>query len=192
MYQERKEYRKNLNAVGELQVGGEILQFNCYDVSVKGLMIEVQPGQLLTTVEDFEALLTEEDTGEVFVKELNLTGEVKIVWVRQERTHIKMGLEFENVVHHASKLWLKRRGYRKTDPFTADLFIGKDHVQVEGINRSVRGLCVRLRLPHPDVKLNAPVKLTIKELDFAAVGKVVWLVDDEETTNLGLQIIPIK
>jgi hypothetical protein len=192
MAHERKDYRKHLTAVGQLNVGGELLQFNCYDVSVKGMMIEVLPGQLLNTLEDFEALLLEEDRGEIFVKELNLAGEVRVAWVRQEHTHLKMGLEFQNVVHHASKLWLKRRGYRKTRPFTADLFIGKDHLQVQGINRSLKGVCVRLMSHHPDIKVNAPVKLSIKELDFAAVGKVAWVSNEIESTVIGLQILPIK
>jgi hypothetical protein len=192
MAHQRKEYRKNLTAVGQLNVGGEIMQFNCYDVSVKGMMIEVLPGQLLSTVEDFEALLLEDDRGEIFVKELNLAGEVRVAWVRQELSYLKMGLEFENVVHHATKLWLKRRGYRKTQPFTADLFIGKDHLQVHGINRSLRGVCVRLMDHHADIKVNAPVKLSIKELDFAAVGKVAWISNEIDSILIGLQILPIK
>ncbi len=192
MFQERKEYRKNFNAAGQLSIGGETLQFNCYDVSVKGAMIEVEPGELLSTVEDFEALLIEDRTAEIFVEELNLAGEVAVAWVRQERSRIMMGLEFESVVHHAAKLWRKRRGYRKTEPFSAELFIDKDRLHVEGINRSVRGLCVRLTVQHPGLKENAPVKLQIKEFGLAALGKVVWIVNDVEFTTIGLQIISIK
>ena len=192
MFQERKEYRKNFNAAGQLNLGGEILQFNCYDVSVKGAMIEVVPGELLTTVEDFEALIVEDSRAEIFVEELNLAGEVNIVWVRQERNRIMMGLEFESVVHHAAKLWLKRRGYRKNEPFSAELFVDKDRLHVEGINRSVNGLCVRLVVQHPGLKISAPVKLQIKEFNLAAVGKVVWLnTDAEGVTTVGLQIISI-
>ncbi len=192
MFQERKEYRKNFNAAGQLNVGGETLQFNCYDVSVRGAMIEVVPGELLSTVDDFETLLAEDRRAEIFVEELNLAGEVKVAWVRQERNRIMMGLEFETVVHHASKLWLKRRGYRKTEPFSAELFIDKDRLHVEGINRSVRGLCVRLAVQHPSLKINVPVKLQIKEFGMAALGKVVWIANDEESTTIGLQIISIS
>jgi hypothetical protein len=140
MFQERKEYRKNFNAVGQLNVGGETLHFNCYDVSVKGAMIELVPGQLLSSVDDFEKLLCEDRRAEIFVEELMLAGEVSIVWVREERGRIMMGLEFETVVHNAEKLWLKRRGYRKTEPFTAELFIDKDRLHVDGVNRSTKGI----------------------------------------------------
>jgi len=192
MLQERKEYRKHLNAFGQLHVGGETLQVHCYDISVKGGMIGIQPGDLLTTVQDFETLLTEDERGEIFVKELNLVGEIRIVWVREEHGRILMGLEFENVVHHASKLWLKRRCYRKTAAFNADLGVGKKHLQVEGINRSVQGVCVRINAHHPEIKVNVPVKLSIKELDLNAVGKVVWVKEVLDEMIAGLQIIPIK
>lgn len=167
------------------------MQFNCYDVSVNGAMIEVTPGKLLTTVQDFEKLLAEDDSAEIFVEELKLAGEVRIVWVRQERNRIMMGLEFESVVHHANKLWLKRRGYRKTEPFSAELFIDKNWLHVEGINRSVKGLCVRLSGHQPEIKLDAPIKLQIKEFDLVAVGKVVWVETAAETTSIGLQIMSI-
>ena len=191
MFQERKEYRKNFNAVGQLSVGGETLQFNCYDVSVKGAMIELLPGHLLATAEDFEQMLYEDNRAEIFVEELMLAGEVRIVWVREERGRILMGLEFESVVHNAEKLWLKRRGYRKAEPFTAELFIDKDRLHVEGINRSTRGLCVKLAVRHPAIKPNAPVKLQIKELGLAALGKVVWVSPEDEFALVGLQIISL-
>lgn len=192
MFQERKEYRKNFNAIGQLNVGGETLQFNCYDVSVKGAMVELVPGQLLSSVDDFEKLLCEDRRAEIFVEELMLAGEVSIVWVREERGRIMMGLEFETVVHNAEKLWLKRRGYRKTEPFTAELFIDKDRLHVEGVNRSTKGLCVRLSVQHPAIKPNAPVKLQIREFGLAALGKVIWVSSSEDSALVGLQIISMN
>lgn len=192
MFQERKEYRKNFNAPGQLCIGGETLHFNCYDVSVNGAMIEVDPGNLLTTVQDFEHLIAEDDRAEIFVDELKLAGEVRLVWVRQERNRIMMGLEFQSVVHHANKLWLKRRGYRKTEPFSAELFIDGKWLHVEGINRSVKGLCVRLAGRQDQIKLDLPIKLQIKEFDLAAVGKVVWIELSGESTLIGLQVLSIS
>ena len=192
MFQERKEYRKNFNAIGQLNVGGETLQFNCYDVSVKGAMVELVPGQLLSSVDDFEKLLCEDRRAEIFVEELMLAGEVSIVWVREERGRIMMGLEFETVVHNAEKLWLKRRGYRKTEPFTAELFVDKDRLHVEGVNRSTKGLCVKLSVQHPVIKPNAPVKLQIREFGLAALGKVVWVSSSEDSALVGLQIISMN
>lgn len=192
MFRERKEYRKNFNAVGQLHLGGEILNFNCYDVSVKGAMIEVLPGELLTTVADFETLLKEDRRAEIFVEELMLSGEVNIVWVRKDRHRIMMGLEFESVVHNAEKLWIKRRDYRKTESFIADLIIDKQKWQVKGINRSTKGLCVSIPAQDAAIKVNAPVKIQVKDIGLAALGKIVWVSTSNETTVVGLQILSIS
>jgi len=191
MFRERREYRKKFNAFGQLHIGGEVLQFNCYDVSVKGAMIEVSPGELLASVADFEAFLREDRRAEIFIGELMLAGEVRIVWVREERGRLYMGLEFETVVHNAEKLWIKRRGYRQTKPFTAELFIDNERLLVEGINRSNDGLCVQSNKPHRPIKTNTPVKLQIKEFGLAALGNVVWVGDEDDSTKLGLQIVSI-
>ncbi|MDT4291759.1 PilZ domain-containing protein [Methylomonas sp. MO1] len=192
MFQDRKEYRKNFNAEGQLFVGGETLQLNCYDVSLKGAMVEVSPGDLLTTIQDFEALLNEDRRAEIFVAELMLAGEVDIVWVKRERNRIMMGMEFRDVVHNAHKLWRKRRGYRKLEAFKAELFIDKERFSVEGVNRSVEGMCLKLTGNHPCIKINAPVKLLAAELGLSALGKVVWVESNELVTRLGLQLVIVK
>lgn len=192
MFRERKEYRKSFNAIGQLNIGGELLQFNCYDISVRGAMIEVTPGNLLASASDFEVLLAQDRRAEIYIEELMLSGEVSVVWVREDQGLIMMGLEFESVVHNAEKLWLKRRDYRKTEPFTALLFIDKEKLQVEGINRSARGLCVRLPAQCSQLKVNTPVKLQIKEFGLAAMGKVMWLNESKGLTTVGLQIISLS
>ena len=45
------------------------------------MMVEVMPGSLLAGISDFEALLKEDNLAEIYVKDLMLTGGVKIVWV---------------------------------------------------------------------------------------------------------------
>jgi|APLak6261673822_1056097.scaffolds.fasta_scaffold00235_10 hypothetical protein len=192
MFKDRKEYRKKFNAAGQLHVGGETLQLNCYDVSVKGAMVEIIPGELLSTVEDFEALLGEDRKAEIFVEDLMMSGEVGIVWVRQDRSRIMMGLEFHNVVHNAHKLWRKRRSYRKEQPFSAELFVDKDRFQVEGINCSTEGVCLRMAVNHPSLKVNALVKLQVKQFMLNALGKVAWIKQDNDVITIGLQIIVIK
>ncbi|MBD9356540.1 PilZ domain-containing protein [Methylomonas albis] len=192
MFQDRKEYRKNFNAEGQLFVGGETLQLNCYDVSLKGAMVEVNSGDLLTTIQDFEAFLNEDRQAEIFVAELMLAGEVDIVWVKRERNRIMMGLEFHDVVHNAHKLWRKRRGYRKVEAFKAELFIDKERFSVEGVNRSVEGMCLKLAGSHPCIKVEAPVKLLVADLALSALGKVVWVESNELVTRLGLQLVVIR
>jgi len=192
MFRERKEYRKSFHAVGQLYYGGELLQCTCYDVSVKGVRIEVLPGELLATVADFEALLAEDRHAEIFIEDLMIAGEVKVIWVKGEQNQIKMGLEFGEVAHNAEKLWITRREYRKIESFAADLIIEHQKWQVEGLNRSASGLSATLAGEHPAIKVDAPVKVQVKEFGLAALGKVVWVDGADGLTKVGLQILPIS
>ncbi|MGZ4999529.1 MAG: PilZ domain-containing protein, partial [Methylomonas sp.] len=180
MFKDRKEYRKNFNAAGQLHVGGETLSLICYDVSVKGAMVEIIPGELLATVEDFEALIRENRRAEIFVEDLMMSGEVSIVWVKQDRSRIMMGVEFLNVVHNANKLWRKRRSYRKEQAFSAELIVDKERLQVEGINCSTEGVCLRMAAGQPPLAVNTLVKLKVKQFALNALGKVVWVKHDGE------------
>lgn len=191
MFQDRKEYRKNFSAEGFLYVGGEVLKLGCYDVSLKGAMIEVEPGELLSGIAEFESLLAEDRRAEIFVEALSLAGEVDIVWVKRERNRIMMGLEFRDVVHNAQKLWRRRRGYRKSESFEVDLFVDKDRYTAEGINRSTEGMCLRIQGP-ASVKIGAPVKLQVNQLGFSALGKVVWVESNDLACRFGVQLVIIK
>lgn len=192
MFQDRKEYRKKFNAAGQLHVGGETLQLSCLDVSVKGAMVEIMPGELLATVNDFEALIGENRRAEIFVEDLMLAGEVDISWVRQEGSRIMMGLEFRNVVHNAHKLWRKRYNYRKEIAFSAELFVDKDRLNVDGINCSREGVCLRTSVNHPALNVDTLVKLRVPQFRLNALGKVVWLKQDGETITFGLHLITVK
>lgn len=192
MLKDRKEYRKKLNAAGQLHAGGETLPLNCYDVSVKGAMVEIAPGELLATIEDFEALIGENRRAEIYVEDLMMSGEVNIIWVKQNHNHILMGVEFINVVHNANKLWRKRRSYRKEQPFSAELFVEKDRFQVEGINCSKEGVCLRLAGNHPSLEKDALVKLKVQQFSLNALGKVMWTSREGGVITLGLQIITLR
>jgi hypothetical protein len=192
MLKDRKEYRKKYNAAGLLHVGGETLRLYCYDVSVKGAMVEVIPGTLLSTVEDFQAFMQEDRRAEIYIEDLMLSGEVLIAWVKGNRNRIMMGIEFNNVVHNANKLWHKRRNYRKKQLFSAELIIDKDHLNVDGINCSTEGVCLRITEHHPALKVDTMVKLKVKQFGLNALGKVVWMRHDNETAIVGMQILALK
>ena len=112
MFQKRKEYRKKFTSSGQLYVAGELLDFISYDVSVNGILVEIIPGSLLIDINDFEALLKEDNSAEIYVKDLMLTGKIEIAWVKLDKGNILLGMEFRNVMPNAVKLWRKCRYYR--------------------------------------------------------------------------------
>ena len=193
MFQNRKEYRKNFTSSGQLYVAGELLNFNSYDVSVKGILVEILPGSLLTEVSDFEALLKEDNLAEIYVKDLMLTGETEIAWVKQDNEKILLGLEFRDVMSNAVKLWRKRRYYRSNSKFSGYLIVDEKRIDFEGINVSTDGIGLKLDQISSTLKPGCVVKLMVNGLDVKGIGKVIWVnVTGEEACVLGLRYLTIE
>jgi len=175
MFQDRKEYRKNFTSSGQLYFGGEALDFISHDVSVKGISIEVLPGLLLSSFADFEACLAETSNAEIFVKDLMLTGEAEIIWLRQENGKTLMGLEFKDVIYNAEKIWLKRQYYRKQQQFSGYMSLKNKRIEFEGKNVSVDGLMIYLVQGDESLIPGVVVKLFSEGLNIRALAKVCWV-----------------
>jgi hypothetical protein len=191
MFQEKKEYRKNYSSSGQLHMAGETLEFISRDVSVKGISIEVVPGRLLSEYADFEAYIKENALAEIFVKDLMLTGEVEVIWLRQEQGKILMGLEFQDVIHNADRLWLKRQFYRKEQSFTGFLLLKDRRVEFEGKNVSVDGLMIYLNELDESLSQNSVVRLYSESLSIKAMAKICWIKEEAEPKGfyLGLRYL---
>ena len=189
MLKERKEYRKKFNAAGQIFLGGETLCFSCHDVSVKGAMLDVLPGILLTTVDDFVAMLNEDQRAEIFIEDLMMSGEANVIWAKENDDRVLLGVEFTNVLPNAVKLWRLRRNYRKKQVFSTELIIEKDRFNVEAINFSLDGVCLRTAIRHPSLKVDALVKLHVPAYSANAFGKVIWINEEDGIVEFGLQII---
>ena len=94
MFKARKEYRKKFSAAGQIYIGGEVLALICQDISVQGLMVKVKPGQFLSSIEDFNNLLYDECQAEIFIDDLTIASDVKVVWAKEQTGQIQLGVEF--------------------------------------------------------------------------------------------------
>lgn len=189
---ERQEYRKKYISQGQLYIAGEILDFQSYDVSVKGILVEVVPANFLSDISDFEALLTENNIAEIFVKDLMLTGETDIVWVKLTDGKIMLGLEFRDVIYNAEKLWRKRSFYRSTKKFSGILIVGNENVLFRGLNVSADGLAVQIDVTNDDLIPGAIIKVVVDGLDVKGVGKIVWVnTRANGPTQLGMRYLTV-
>ena len=191
MFQKKREYRKNFRSSGQLYMAGETLEFISHDVSVKGVSIEVIPGKLLAEFADFETYAKENTTAEIFVKDLMLTGEVELIWLRQVDGKIMMGFEFHDVMYNADRIWLKRQFYRKECLFTGYLVLKNGRIEFEGKNVSVDGLMIHIDKLHETLHQNSVVKLYCESLKIKALAKVCWIKEDVDDKGcfLGLRYL---
>lgn len=197
----RKAYRKNLVSSGQLYAAGELLSFIGYNISVKGMSVEIVPGNFLSDIEDFEGLIKENASVEIFVKDLMLTGEAEIIWVKNEEGSVHLGLEFKNVIYNAEKLWHKRRYFRKSKKASGLLIADEQKFAFESINISVDGMMIHLTPPEEDTAVAKPtdahfhvgfvVKIISQALNIKAVAKIAWI-DSETNTTMGLRYLTVE
>ena len=192
MIQDRKEYRKSFTSNGSIYLGGEKLHFKGYDISVRGMQIELTQGTLVQNVSDVAQIIESNSTAEIYVDELRLTGEVELIWVRDDEDKILIGLEFRDVMHNAEKLWRKRRYYRKNLVKTGVLIIKDREMDFECKNFSVEGMCLRVT-SHEDTKIleGDDAKVISEQLSLDALAKIVWVNrnEDDELISLGLRYL---
>lgn len=193
MFQKRKEYRKKFTSSGQLYVAGELLDFISYDVSVNGILVEIIPGSLLIDIKDFEALLKEDNSAEIYVKDLMLTGEIEIAWVKLSDGKILLGIEFKNVMSKAMKFWRKRRYYRSKRKFSGYLIADDKRIDFEGNNVSTEGLGLKLNKVNSALKPGSVVNLIVNNPDVKGVGKIIWInTAEDDTCTLGLRYFTIE
>jgi len=191
MQQNRKDYRKKFTSTGVMFLAGELLNFVSYDVSVKGVQIELVPGDFISTVTDVRNILNEIHSAEVFVHDLMLSAEAKIAWVREIEGKILLGLEFSDVRHNADKLWLQRHYYRKALLVDASLLLNEQEILAQMIDISKDGMKLSIAT---DIKLKAGdvLKVFVPDKKLKALAVVVWLNHKPDFTELGMRYIDVS
>jgi c-di-GMP-binding flagellar brake protein YcgR len=195
MIQDRKEYRKSFTSNGSIYLGGEKLDFKGYDISVRGMQIELTQGTLVQNVSDVAQIIESNSTAEIYVDELRLTGEVELIWVREDEEKILIGLEFRDVMHNAEKLWRKRRFYRKKLVKTGSLILQDQEIDFECLDFSIDGMRLRVAEQNNEiVKAGAEAKIVSDQLGLEALAKIVWVNrnEDDEIIYSGLRYLEIN
>lgn len=207
MSESRKEERKSFISIGQLYIAGEMLDFRSYDISVNGILVEILPGEFLTSLDDFEKLLKESFTVEFFVKELMFTGEADIVRVFKRNDSIMLGLQFRDVIYNATRLWRRRRYYRKHRSVSGVMIVNHDQIiHFKSLDVSMGGAMLQLidyavaesdpadaklvDIDHLNKTLTAGqvVKIIMKELNNKAIAEIIWI-EHESTINMGLKYL---
>ncbi len=191
MQQNRKDYRKKFTSTGVMFLAGELLSFVSYDVSVKGVQIELVPGEFISTVTDVRNILNEIHSAEVFVHDLMLSAEAKIAWVREVEGKILLGLEFSDVRHNADKLWLQRHYYRKALVIDASLLLNEQEILAQMTDISKDGMKLSITI---DIKLKVgdALKVFVPDKKLKALAVVVWLNHKPDSTELGMRYIDVS
>ena len=190
MQENRQDYRKKFTSTGDISLAGELLEFVSYDVSVQGIQIELQPGKFINSVNDVRDLLLETQEAEIFVHNLGLSAISKIAWVLEDEGKVHLGLEFIEVRHNVTKLWRKRRCFRKKLVVDAKFQLDKQEVNAQTIDISADG--VRLTCTAVEnLKVGDIIKLFVPDKDINALAVVIWLNSSASSVEFGVRYISV-
>jgi len=191
MQQNRKDYRKKFTSTGVVFLAGELLEFVSYDVSVKGVQIELVPGDFISTVADVRNILNEIHSAEVFVHDLMLSAEATIAWVRGDEGKILLGLEFSDVRHNAEKLWLQRHYYRKSLVVDASILLNEQEIAAQTIDISKDGMRLSIAA-ETELNVGDAIKVFVPDRKLKALAVVIWLNQSPGFTEFGVRYIDIS
>ena len=191
MQDNRKYYRKKFTSTGIISFAGEQLEYVSYDVSVKGIQIELQSGEFISSANDVRNWLNESQEAEVYVHDLGLSADAKVAWVLEDEGKILLGLEFFDVQHNASKLWVKRRYYRKSLVLQASFIFNEQKFEAQTVDVSADGM--RLECAGAEeLKVGDAIKLFVQEKDIKAIAVVIWLKSTPSSVEFGVRYITIS
>ncbi|MDF1581803.1 MAG: PilZ domain-containing protein [Methyloprofundus sp.] len=190
MQQNRKDYRKKFTSTGVVFLAGELLEFVSYDVSVKGVQIELVPGDFISTVADVRNILNEIRSAEVFVHDLMLSAGATIAWVRGDEGKILLGLEFSEVRHNADKLWLQRHYYRKALVADANLLLNEQEFVAQTMDISKDGMKLSIT-SDAELKAGDAIKLFVPDRKLNALAVVIWFKQFPDSTEFGVRYINV-
>lgn len=190
MLQNQRHYRKSLAANGLIYLAGEELEIAVKNFSVTGLLIELLPNPIVQDVNDLFATIKSSSTlVDIYLPEMRLAGEVRMVRADMEDDQLLMALEFVRINYDIDAVFYKRKVYRKAMEAYGYIALDGRKQLFKTINVSVEGLMVYME-EKVQVEPGLETAFAFDRLDLLGDVKVVWVEDDPNGgTLMGLHYI---
>jgi PilZ domain-containing protein len=183
---EQRSYRKSLSSKVLLYLGEQEIEMTIKNLSLTGLLAMIPKTSAVPSVEELMADINNSSVVDLYISELRVGGEAKIVRAESTEEYIEIGLQFRQLNYEVDNLIYARHAYRKQIGVPGQVeFHGVKHL-FNTENVSVTGMKVRMA-----GKVGTqPGDLTQYEVDalhLSGDAKVVWLKHDNHTTLMGLE-----
>lgn len=188
-YVERS-YRKNLKLNGLIYFGGEEQNIVVKNLSITGLLAELhsKPGSQQSIEDIFDALKLSTRL-DLFLPEMNLTGEAEVIRVDMVNDSLLLALEFKNLSFESDNFLYSRKEYRKRMQVAGKILLNGEYQDFKTVNVSVVGLMIQIK-KKIDVAENSITTLEFEQHHLDGEVKVIWIehVSDSDTL-MGLQYL---
>ena len=186
MSYEKRSYRKRLTSRGLIYLAGQELDIVLSNISITGLLAELEPNEKLYDIESLFKTIKQSPTVDVYLEEMRMGGEAEIVRADQIEDRIYLALDLKSITHDIDNLLYHRQVYRKKMVAPGLIILNGGNYHFKTVNVSVDGLMVRL-VESVEVDIGTIAAFDFKKLDLLGEVKVVWIEHDEEGTLMGLQ-----
>ncbi|MCX7089567.1 MAG: PilZ domain-containing protein [Methylococcales bacterium] len=188
----RRYYRKLLTSNGLIYLAGEELDVAVKNFSVTGVLVQLLSNPIIHNVSDLFKAIESSPLVDIYLQELRLAGEVRLVRADMLDDGILLALEFVHIAYDIDAVFYKRKVYRKNLEALGRIFLNERKHVFKTINVSVEGLMIYL-----DEKVNvAPGLITAFEFDhLSLLGEVeiMWVDDDPNGgTLMGLRYLHME
>ncbi|WP_246246928.1 PilZ domain-containing protein [Candidatus Methylobacter favarea] len=168
-------------------MGGEELEITIKNLSITGVLAELNNSGENTEVRDIFNNLLASTLIDFYLPEMRLAGEVEVSRVDLLNNHIFLALEFKTVAYDIDNLLYKRKAYRKHMPGPGQILLNKKYREFNAVNVSVEGLMIRLD-EIIAVEEGAITLFKFPQLELEGEIKIVWVdYSDNCGTLIGLQ-----
>lgn len=185
-------YRKPLTSHGLIYMGGEEQEITIKNLSITGVLAELNNKSGGTDVKNIFNTLLASTTIDIYLPELRLAGEVEVSRVDMLNDHIFLALEFKTVAYDVDNLLYKRKAYRKHMPGPGQILLNRKYREFNAVNVSVEGLMIHLD-EIIAVEEGTITVFEFKRLELEGEIKVIWVDHtDNSGTLIGLQYVHME
>ena len=192
MSEQNRLYRKNLSSHGLIYLGGEELEISVRNLSISGLLAELDENVVVSDIEEMFKSLKVSPIIDLYLPEMRLAGEAEIVRADLVKGHIYMGLEFINVSYDVDDFLHKRDAYRKSLTAPGQIIFNGNKYKFNTENVSVDGLMIHLQ-ENILVDVGTVTIFDFKRLELRGEVTVIWIEHREDgSTLMGLQYLHME
>lgn len=187
MINSREYYRKSFSLSGLLFIGGVEHEMLVHNLSISGILASIDTSPDIIDERDVFQLVSESSLVDIYIENINLSGEAEIVRVVLEDDRILIGMEFRQISYDSENFLYKRKAYRKKMTSPGQIFIAEKFYDFMTCNVSVDGLMVRIA-EYVDVQANINVEFKFDKLHLYGECTIIWFEHDVNGgTLLGLE-----
>ena len=192
MTDNKRYYRKKLTSLGLIYLGGKELDMSVRNLSVTGLLAELEKNDSISCIKDVFDAIKETPRVDIYLAEMHLMGDAEVVRADLIDGTIYLALEFRNISYDVDNVLYKRAAYRKKLVAPGLIVLNGEKHSFTTRNVSINGLMIHIA-KKVSVELNTVTVFDFKSLNLRGEIKVVWQEDAEDGgTYMGLEYVHME